>query len=351
MIKRLLLALALLASCAGPAHGQATVQLTPESQAQYFDNNGDVLSFGKVCTYITGTNTPQATYTDHTGVSQNTNPVVLDISGRANIWWDIALVYRVVLREAGTTTDCTTGAVIYTVDGIKAASGIGTVGNLPPLFTTSISGTTLSFALSSAGAHTVFGNNSGSGGAPSYGGIGIDTQIAYNVGGTTEVGSSSLTYNSSTRTFAFGDAGSAIVRLVAGVAGGQAEIHFNGSATPAIVNVTDWEFRPTNSQDVAISWGACALCAVFTSTGGAGGGAYGELEMGQGAFNGQLLLNDGNQMAGTLFGPKVIAGSQADPNSVYTAEQGSLYLSTAGGSMTTLWVKEVGSNNMGWVAK
>jgi hypothetical protein len=47
-----------------------------------------------------------------------------------------------------------------------------TAGNLSPLFTTSVANPTtapaLTFSLNTAGAHTVFGNNTGSTGAPSF---------------------------------------------------------------------------------------------------------------------------------------------------------------------------------------
>ena len=43
---------------------------------------------GKVYTYEAGTNTPKVTYTDYSAdpMSQNTNPVILDSSGSADIW-------------------------------------------------------------------------------------------------------------------------------------------------------------------------------------------------------------------------------------------------------------------------
>jgi hypothetical protein len=39
------------------------------------------------------------------------------------------------------------------------------------------------------------------------------------------------------------------------------------------------------------------------------------------------------------------------PNGVVTATPGSMYLNIAGGAGATLWVKESGSSNTGWVAK
>lgn len=53
---------------------------------QEHDNNGDPLAGGKVYTYEAGTSTPKSTYTDSTGSSLNSNPVILDSAGRASIW-------------------------------------------------------------------------------------------------------------------------------------------------------------------------------------------------------------------------------------------------------------------------
>lgn len=40
-----------------------------------------------------------------------------------------------------------------------------------------------------------------------------------------------------------------------------------------------------------------------------------------------------------------------NPNGVVTANPGSLYLNNAGGAIATLWVKETGVANTGWIAK
>lgn len=61
--------------------------LAPQPKLQFFDNNGDPLSGGKLYTYVAGTTTPQATYTDETGTVTNTNPVILDSRGEANVWF------------------------------------------------------------------------------------------------------------------------------------------------------------------------------------------------------------------------------------------------------------------------
>ena len=50
--------------------------------AQFLDNNGNVLSGGKIYTYEAGTTTPLATYTSSSGNTAHTNPIVLDAAGR-----------------------------------------------------------------------------------------------------------------------------------------------------------------------------------------------------------------------------------------------------------------------------
>jgi Pectate lyase superfamily protein len=69
---------------------------------QFFDNNGDPLSGGKLYTYAAGTTTPQATYTSNTGLVANTNPIILDSAGRtpSQIWLTEATTYKFVLKDS-----------------------------------------------------------------------------------------------------------------------------------------------------------------------------------------------------------------------------------------------------------
>jgi len=64
--------------------------------------------------YIAGTTTPQATYTDSTGTSQNTNPIILDAAGGANIWLG-ANSYKFILKDS-------TGETIWSVDNVNAGT-------------------------------------------------------------------------------------------------------------------------------------------------------------------------------------------------------------------------------------
>jgi hypothetical protein len=51
-----------------------------------FDANGVPLVGGKLCSYAAGTTTPKFTYTDATGITPNTNPVILDSTGQAKVF-------------------------------------------------------------------------------------------------------------------------------------------------------------------------------------------------------------------------------------------------------------------------
>lgn len=82
--------------------------------AQFFDNNGNTLSGGKISTYQAGTSTPQPTYTSSTGLVAHTNPIILDAAGRVpsgEIWLDYSYKYKFVV-----TTN--TNVLIATYDNI-----------------------------------------------------------------------------------------------------------------------------------------------------------------------------------------------------------------------------------------
>jgi hypothetical protein len=86
--------------------------LSPSAKMAFIDAAGEPLVAGRLYTYIAGTTTLQATYTDSSGAQANTNPVILDSRGEANVWLGGA-VYKFVLKDAD-------DALIWSVDNISA---------------------------------------------------------------------------------------------------------------------------------------------------------------------------------------------------------------------------------------
>jgi hypothetical protein len=71
--------------------------------AQFFDNNGVILTGGKIYTYAAGTSTPQTSYTSSSGATAHANPIVLDSAGRVpggEIWLTDGLVYKFVIETS-----------------------------------------------------------------------------------------------------------------------------------------------------------------------------------------------------------------------------------------------------------
>jgi hypothetical protein len=88
--------------------------------AQFFDNNGVILSGGKIYTYAAGTTTPQTTYTSSSGATAHANPIVLDSAGRVpggEIWLTDTLVYKFVVETS-------TAVLLGTYDNISGINAI-----------------------------------------------------------------------------------------------------------------------------------------------------------------------------------------------------------------------------------
>jgi hypothetical protein len=81
--------------------------------AQLFDSNGVPLSGGLIYTYDAGTSTPLTTYTSSLGTVANSNPIVLNSSGRttSEIWLIEGNDYKFILRNSS-------GVLIGTYDNI-----------------------------------------------------------------------------------------------------------------------------------------------------------------------------------------------------------------------------------------
>lgn len=85
--------------------------LAPVLKQKFTDSDGEPLSGGKIYSYHAGTSTPLATYTDESGDTPNTNPVVLDSTGSANVWLG-AGAYKFVVTDSMGTTQFTVDDVV-----------------------------------------------------------------------------------------------------------------------------------------------------------------------------------------------------------------------------------------------
>jgi len=76
------------------------------------NSSGAPLASGKLYSYAAGTSTPLATYTDQGLGTANANPTILDSAGRAPIWVEDGVAYKVVLKDSADVT-------IWTADNVS----------------------------------------------------------------------------------------------------------------------------------------------------------------------------------------------------------------------------------------
>ena len=95
-----------------------SVTLSPPPKLQFFDSYGNPLSGGLLYSYTAGTSTPLATYNDASGTTFNTNPIILDSRGEANVWLGAAS-YKFKLATAANVE-------LWTVDNIGGGDQFGT---------------------------------------------------------------------------------------------------------------------------------------------------------------------------------------------------------------------------------
>jgi len=101
------------------------VNLSPIGNGQqFFDNNGQPLNGGLVYTYQAGSTTPLASYTTINGNIANTNPIVLDASGRTptDVWLTYGFFYKFVVKTSAAVTIGTYDN-IYGIVGVQASVG------------------------------------------------------------------------------------------------------------------------------------------------------------------------------------------------------------------------------------
>lgn len=87
--------------------------LSPIGNAQISDANGNPLVGGKIYTYLAGSTTPVATYTDNTGLTQQANPIILNSLGlpSSSLWLFGGVAVKFVIQDS-------TGVTLRTVDNV-----------------------------------------------------------------------------------------------------------------------------------------------------------------------------------------------------------------------------------------
>jgi len=91
--------------------------------AQFFDNNGQLLTAGVLYSYQAGTSTQQATFTDSTGSVQNPNPIPFGSGARVSIWLTSSLKYKFVLCLQNDGPTCAPADVLFSVDQVPGCAG------------------------------------------------------------------------------------------------------------------------------------------------------------------------------------------------------------------------------------
>jgi hypothetical protein len=119
MRKELKVLLVMMLALLGTA-ARAQVQPAPFAPIQFLDNNGRPAVGACLFTSISGSNTPLASYSDYLGTVLNSNPVVLDSSGRARVFLS-STSYRLMLKTRG-GINCSLGVMLWQVDGINPSA-------------------------------------------------------------------------------------------------------------------------------------------------------------------------------------------------------------------------------------
>jgi len=110
-MKRLLLIAAAMCCALG---AQVPVSPVQNPHVTFVNGAGAPCAHCTLQTFVAGTTTPLATYTDASGTSMNTNPIILDPAGGANIWVGNNS-YKFVLKDQS-------GSTIWSVDQVNAGN-------------------------------------------------------------------------------------------------------------------------------------------------------------------------------------------------------------------------------------
>lgn len=108
---------------------------------QYFTDQGIVLAGGSIYTFVAASDIPIVTFTDITGIVQNSNPIILDGAGRlpgVSIWQTEGIAIKIVIKDANNNV---VGNTLDQILGIN--DPISTSTSISSVVTQSYIGTTL----------------------------------------------------------------------------------------------------------------------------------------------------------------------------------------------------------------
>lgn len=105
-----------------------TVTLSPVLKQKFFDNSGIPLNGGKLFSYLAGTTTKTSTYSDAAGSSLNTNPVILNFRGEADVFIEPNKGFKFTLAPS-TDTDPPTNP-IWSIDNVRSSQLITLYGGV-----------------------------------------------------------------------------------------------------------------------------------------------------------------------------------------------------------------------------
>lgn len=169
----------------------ATFNITGYPKFQAWNNSGQELSGGYVYTYIAGTTTLQATYTDSTGNTPNSNPIVLDSRGEANIWLNSSNAYKFIITDGNTSVSSggIIGNQLVTIDNIigtfnPLSGGFGVGGDLQIKnysLTDNNGNAYITFTTTPSAVNKFSYMNAATGNYPIIGGTGTDATVGINI--------------------------------------------------------------------------------------------------------------------------------------------------------------------------
>jgi hypothetical protein len=319
---RLALFLVIIASSAFNLKAQTAAMVATIPVFQPLDNNGVPVPGGTICSYLAGTGTLTDTFTTSVGNISNTNPVILDSSGRANVWLKVAT--KLVLSKPGTGCP-STGAQIWSIDGISVITS-------NPVFNSVTSATTFNSRADIAGG-TAFQT---SGGTMTISGTGNGAfqEMAANhysfVGFASAptppgAGFAFMYYDTVLSGLRYNLGGAGWTNLLSGVAGSVNELQYNGGgAAFASSPKLTWNNTTGNLS-------ACiAVAGICTVTSGFNGQAFSSTATGT---NPAFVTGGGTA---TITGAGNIAAQNVTVHSVFNSQAdtfGGNAFQTSGGTV------------------